>query len=110
MYYCLFMYFTNAGEAAFTDIVNPLLLSLAIGYGSYVLFTLFTRSWAKSVLGAVMCAGIGAGLFTDCVDAVNKCVKITKTYKPDPKKVADYEAAFKVWERCYTISNQQIYQ
>ena len=52
MYYCLFMYFTNAGEAAFTDIVKPLLLSLALGTGSYVLFTLFTRSWAKSVLGA----------------------------------------------------------
>ena len=61
-------------------------------------------------LGAAMCAGIGAGLFTDCADAVNKCVKITKTYKPDPKKVDEYEKAFKVWERCYTISNQQIYQ
>ena len=60
-------------------------------------------------LGAAMCAGIGAGLFTDCYDAVTKCVKVTKVYQPDEKKVPDYEAAFKVWERCYNVSNEQIY-
>ena len=37
-------------------------------------------------LGADMCAGIGAGLFKDCYDAVEKCVKVTKVYKPDEKK------------------------
>ncbi len=60
-------------------------------------------------LGAAMCAGIGAGLYTDCFDAVDKCVKVTKVYKPDERKVPAYEEAFKVWERCYTISNEQIY-
>lgn len=60
-------------------------------------------------LGAAMCAGIGAGLFTDCVDAVSKCVKITKTYKPDISKVDAYEKAFAVWEHCYNISNCEIY-
>ena len=34
---------------------------------------------------------------------------IVPVYKPDEKKVSDYEAAFKVWERCYNISNEQIY-
>ena len=60
-------------------------------------------------LGAAMCAGIGAGLFTDCYDPVAKCVKITKVYKPDERKVPEYEDAFKVWERCYNVSNEQIY-
>ena len=60
-------------------------------------------------LGAAMCAGIGAGLFTDCSDAVNKCVKIAKVYKPDRNKVPDYEKAFHIWERCYNISNTEIY-
>ena len=60
-------------------------------------------------LGAAMCAGIGAGLFEDCYDAVDKCVKITKVYKPDERKVPEYEESFKVWERCYMVSNEQIY-
>lgn len=60
-------------------------------------------------LGAAMCAGIGAGLYTDCKDAVAKCVKVSKTYSPDKNKIEDYEAAFKVWERCYSISNEDIY-
>ncbi|MBR6028806.1 MAG: carbohydrate kinase [Clostridia bacterium] len=60
-------------------------------------------------LGAAMCAGIGAGLYKDCFDAVDKCVKITKTYKPDAGKVPDYEKAFEVWERCYRVSNEEIY-
>ena len=60
-------------------------------------------------LGAAMCAGIGAGLFDNCFDAVEKCVKINKTYLPNKQKVTDYEKAFKVWERFYTVSNEQIY-
>ncbi len=64
-------------------------------------------------LGAAMCAGIGAGLYAglyaDCKDAVAKCVKITKTYKPDSRKIADYDDAFKKWERYYNISNEEIY-
>lgn len=61
-------------------------------------------------LGAAMCAGIGAGLFTDCKDAVKQCVKVTKVYKPDERKCDEYRNAFKVWEQCYNISNEQIYR
>ena len=60
-------------------------------------------------LGAAMCAGIGAGLFTDCYNAVAKCVKITKVYQPDVNKLEAYEAAFKLWEHCCNVSNEQIY-
>lgn len=60
-------------------------------------------------LGAAMCAGIGAGLFADCKDAVSKCVKVTHIYTPDLSKVKEYEKAFAVWERCYNVSNEKIY-
>ena len=60
-------------------------------------------------LGAAMCAGIGAGLFSDCNDAVAKCVKVTKTFKPDDSKREQYEAVFKDWERYYRVSNEEIY-
>lgn len=60
-------------------------------------------------LGAAMCAGIGAGLYADCKDAVSKCVKITKTYKPDEKKIFDYRNAFEQWQRYYEIANEHIY-
>lgn len=61
-------------------------------------------------VGQRLGAGIGAGLYADCFDAVEKCVKIAKVYKPDSKKVWDYEEAFSVWERCYRISNLEIYK
>lgn len=60
-------------------------------------------------LGAAMCAGIGAGLFKDCADAVSKCVRVTKIYLPDDRKREAYDKAFKVWEHCYNISNEEIY-
>lgn len=60
-------------------------------------------------LGAAMCAGIGAGLFTDCNDAVSKCVKIAKIYQPDSAKIQEYRNAYKVWERYYNSCNEKIY-
>lgn len=60
-------------------------------------------------LGAAMCAGIGAGLFKDCNDAVKKCVKVTNIYKPNSEKKQAYEDAFKVWERYYKVANEEIY-
>ncbi|MGI6627846.1 MAG: FGGY-family carbohydrate kinase [Bacillota bacterium] len=60
-------------------------------------------------LGAAMCAGIGAGLFENCADAVEKCVRISKTYMPSKKASKEYEEAFKRWSRCYSIANSEIY-
>ena len=60
-------------------------------------------------LGAAMCAGIGAGLFKDSNDAVKKCVKVKKTYKPNTSIIPEYEKAFKTWERYYNIANEEIY-
>lgn len=68
-----------------------------------------TEATELGALGAAMCAGIGAGLFKDCSDAVAKCVKVTKVYKPNENKILDYEKAFNIWERCYNKSNEEIY-
>lgn len=52
MFYCVFMYFQNAEEAVFFEVAKPLCLSLATGLGAYIFFAIFSRSWAKSVVGA----------------------------------------------------------
>lgn len=60
-------------------------------------------------LGAAMCAGIGAGLFADCKDAVDQCVKIAKVYHPNPDNLDAYREAFQKWTRYYSIANEQVY-
>lgn len=52
-------------------------------------------------LGAAMCAGIGAGLFSSPEEAVDKCVTISKTFYPDEEKVAIYSKSFDRWNRAY---------
>ncbi len=60
-------------------------------------------------LGAAICAGIGAGLFQNCKEAVDKCVRVSKTYYPNAEKVAIYDGIFAKWEKFYTISNEIVY-
>ena len=68
-----------------------------------------TEAKELGALGAAMCAGVGAGLFRDCRDAVAKCVKVSGTYMPDPEKMPAYREAFGVWERYYNKCNDEIY-
>ena len=60
-------------------------------------------------LGAAMCAGIGAGVFKDCRDAVDKCVHVEKTYLPDSSKSQKYRQSFNQWSEYYRLANSQIY-
>lgn len=68
-----------------------------------------TEETELGALGAAMCAGIGADIYKDCNDAVNKCVKVTKVYQPDESKVENYRRTFAEWERYYNIVNDEIY-
>ncbi|MDO5559236.1 MAG: FGGY family carbohydrate kinase [Oscillospiraceae bacterium] len=68
-----------------------------------------TKTGELGCLGAAMCAGIGAGIFTDCRDAVSKCVHIEKTYVPDERNLEVYRQAFRRWEHFYSVANNQIY-
>jgi len=60
-------------------------------------------------LGAAMCAGIGAGLYKDCRDAINRCVRIEKTYIPNPSRIPYYEDAFIRWNKAYEVLNRDVY-
>lgn len=57
-------------------------------------------------LGAAMCAGIGAGLFKDCYDAIDKCVHIAKTYYPNPDNFSAYQESFTRWNKAYDTINR----
>ena len=60
-------------------------------------------------LGAAMCAGIGAGLYKDASEAVDKCVHIKEVYTPNQDNVKTYQETFERWFECLKITNNQIY-
>ena len=60
-------------------------------------------------LGAAMCAGIGAGLFKDCIDAIQHCVHVEKIYIPDRNKKEAYGEAYKRWDKSYNVLLKEIY-
>jgi len=60
-------------------------------------------------LGAAMCAGIGAGLFSDTTDAISKCVRVKKSHMPNEVRHQLYEKAFQKWQKYYKIANTEIY-
>lgn len=60
-------------------------------------------------LGAAMLAGVGAGLFKDASEAVEKCVHVKEIYTPNPKVVPVYAEAFEQWFRCLEVTNKEIY-
>lgn len=61
-------------------------------------------------LGAAMCAGIGAGLFTDVSDAVGKVVRIKEVFTPDQNRKTLYNEIIEQWNNCMKFSNNEIYK
>ena len=61
-------------------------------------------------LGAAMCAGIGAGLFTDVSDAVDKVVRIKEVFTPDQNRKTLYNEIIEQWNNCMKFSNNEIYK
>ena len=54
-------------------------------------------STADSSFGGAMLAGIGAGVFSDFDDAVDKCVKLKENVEPDMIRHEHYEKLFQVY-------------
>lgn len=48
-------------------------------------------------LGTAMCAGIGAGIYTDLEHAVASTVQLGRTYQPDPQCQAALQASYQVY-------------
>ncbi|MBQ9511861.1 MAG: autoinducer-2 kinase [Lachnospiraceae bacterium] len=54
-----------------------------------------------TALGCAMLAGLGAGIYTDINDAVDKCVRFSKTYEPDMADFKTYSALYENWLNVY---------
>ncbi len=61
-------------------------------------------------LGAAMYAGIGLGIYKDCEDAANRCIRIKKTYMPNVDTVPIYEKAFLRYMEAFEALNGTFYK
>ena len=61
-------------------------------------------------LGAALYAGIGSGVYKDAHDAVDKAVKVTKEYTPNPAMADAYKAAFQRWIEAYEALDGRFYK
>lgn len=64
-----------------------------------------TAATELGCLGAAMYAGVGSGIYADCIDAAKKCVHITQKYIPNSNTFTAYEKALKRWNDAYDAIN-----
>jgi autoinducer 2 (AI-2) kinase len=55
----------------------------------------------SSALGAALCAGKGAGLYSGLTDLEGELRKRAATFEPDPSAVAAYDDCYAAWRRIY---------
>ena len=55
----------------------------------------------STALGAAMYAGIGAGLYRDLAEVVDRVVRFDRTFEPDPANRAVYDEAYARWSAVY---------
>ena len=60
-------------------------------------------------LGAAMYASIGLGIYKDCQDAADHCIRISQTYLPRPDAVKAYEEGFERYMRAFNALNGTYY-
>jgi len=54
-----------------------------------------------AVLGAALCAGVGAGVFSDFTEGADRMVKVKKRYEPNPENKEKYEALYNIYCHAY---------
>jgi len=59
------------------------------------------RVTEASLLGAAVLAGVGAGIYRDLEDAVERVFKVKDTFEPDPSVKATYDRMFAVYRDIY---------
>ncbi len=69
-----------------------------------------TEVTETGALGAAMYAGIGLGVYKDCEDAANKCIRIRETYMPDQERVQAYEKGFQRYINAFNSLNGTFYK
>jgi xylulokinase len=60
--------------------------------------------------GAALLAGVGAGLFADVGDAVERCVQISGVTQPDPAAQERYEQLYAVYRQLYPALRASMHQ
>jgi xylulokinase len=60
-----------------------------------------TECDAGSAFGAALLAGVRAGVFADCGEAVARCVRVTGCVEPDPAWAAAYAAEYQRFRSLY---------
>lgn len=69
-----------------------------------------TECSEAGALGAAMYAGVGIGIYKNCKEAADKCVKINKIYNPIEENVKFYKEAFKHWNEAFDALNEKFYK
>lgn len=69
-----------------------------------------TKCTEAGALGAAMYAGVGVGIYEDCLDAARKCVKIDKVYYPNKENTTEYKKAFERWNEAFDALNGTFYR
>lgn len=69
-----------------------------------------TEVTETGALGAAMYAGIGLGIYKNCEDAANKCIRVKQTYIPNPKVIEIYEAGFERYMEAFNTLNGRFYK
>ena len=60
--------------------------------------------------GAALLAGVGAGLFADVGDAVDRCVAVSAVTRPDPAAQELYERVYAVYRQLYGQLRESMHQ
>lgn len=69
-----------------------------------------TQITETGALGAAMYAGVGIGVYDDCLDAAEKCVRIKETYYPNPDHEQIYQEAFRRWSEAFDALHGTFYK
>lgn len=54
-----------------------------------------------AVMGAAICAGVGAGLYPDIPSAADALVRVDRTYEPSEEMVAFYDDSYRLYVKTY---------
>lgn len=57
-----------------------------------------------------MYAGVGVGVYKDCIDAADKCIRIKECYTPIAENVEAYKEAFTRWNNAFDALNGTFYK
>ncbi len=69
-----------------------------------------TEVTETAALGAAMYAGIGLGIYRDCNDAAQRCVRVKQTYLPRAEAAAAYAEGFRRYLDAFDALNGSFYK